>query len=66
MHKSGAYICNPCATKNGAQWPEGHCATYHEAICPYCMSQSGVCHVSDWSWPKNPSLNKYAEQTRET
>lgn len=60
-----AYICNDCATKKGAKWPEGHCATYHESICGYCNNLSGVCHISDWSWPKEPELNKYANSNRE-
>lgn len=65
MKIQGAYICNECATKNGAQWPESHCATCHLAICPYCLTQKDVCHISDWSWPKHPELNKYANANRE-
>jgi hypothetical protein len=49
--RDDGYICSECARKNGAVWPEGHVATFHEGKCYTCKQQKVLCAVSDWSWP---------------
>lgn len=48
-------VCHPCATANGAMWPEGHMATWSYTLCDYCMDDQqelkGTCSISDWNWP---------------
>lgn len=45
------YICHECAMKQGATWPEGHCATFHEGKCCVCKEKKALCCVSDYDWP---------------
>lgn len=54
------YICSVCAKSYGATWPEDHVATWHSAICQYCNQEAGVCHLSDWNWPKGHSIGLQA------
>lgn len=53
-----SYICTDCAKENGATWPEGHVATFHEATCQYCNQWCSICHLSDWNWPKDSPICK--------
>jgi hypothetical protein len=44
-------ICRECAEHNGAVWPTGHVATFWTGGCDVCLTEKGVCDVSDWNWP---------------
>ena len=44
-------ICHTCAISKGWKWPEGHCATHWNALCPYCKTNHGVCGTNDWLKP---------------
>jgi len=44
------YICATCATRLGAEWPDGHCATQHNGVCGQCMLPSRLCSIDDWNW----------------
>ena len=45
------YLCAECAENLGGKWPEGHCATFHSAVCPVCNKEKGLANVGDWNWP---------------
>ena len=47
----GAYICRECAERRGGVWPEGHVATMHREVCPYCGERRGLACIGDWDWP---------------
>lgn len=51
-----AYICSDCAFDRGGRWPEGHCATSHTDICPYCNKQEGLVATTDYLWHKQKRL----------
>ena len=46
------YICSDCAKQHSCCWPHGHVATFHNGHCEFCLEKKGVCHVTDWDWPK--------------
>jgi len=54
--KYNDYICSDCARNKGAEWPEGHVATFHTGKCKVCREEAGVCAVSDWNWQDDLSL----------
>lgn len=58
MFNNKAFICDTCAKMMGATWPEGHCATCIEHICPYCMQGALLCPLTDWIWPDD-EIKKY-------
>jgi len=45
------YLCGACAKRLGGTWPDGHCATMHSGICPYCNKKKGLCCIGDYDWP---------------
>ena len=47
------FLCEDCAKKEGAVWPYGHIATFHEAVCVCCVQKNSLCAASDWTWPGN-------------
>jgi hypothetical protein len=49
--KEFVYLCSDCAKLNGAVWPEGHVATFHEGDCHFCKEKRAICCESDWNWP---------------
>ncbi len=53
------YICFDCAQAMGAKWPEHHCATCHQGVCPECMLKKSLASVDDWDWPKGTNRPKY-------
>lgn len=54
------YICSSCAIEKGAQWPEGHVATFHEDTCLFCTNVAALAHISDWNWPKDHYIGEFA------
>lgn len=44
-------ICGDCAEKKGLRWPKGHCATFSQSQCDFCLQDKGVCSTSDWLKP---------------
>jgi len=44
------YICAACAHERGGRWPDGHCATFHSATCPYCGVAKSLASIGDWNW----------------
>ena len=55
------YICNSCAIKMNAIFPEGHQCTWHSGICSFCKEDNNLCHTSDYNWPDA----RYLEEGRE-
>ena len=55
------YICNYCADKHGAEWPEGHIATMHIGKCMICNEKLFLSHTSDYDWPKQRELERGRE-----
>lgn len=46
-----ASICSPCALARGAEWPQGHLATFWNGECQFCFQQAACCCTTDWNWP---------------
>ena len=49
-------ICEKCATKSGAVWPEDFAGINCYGECCVCgkqfkLSERTLCHVDDWDWP---------------
>lgn len=44
------WICEECAIKRGATWPEGHIATFHNGKCDLCEREMAVTTPSDFKW----------------
>ena len=53
------YICSDCAIERGAKWPKNHVATRHDAVCPYCNKEKGLCSVTDWLWNGEKNLKTW-------
>ena len=49
-------ICSECADQAGAEWQEGHLATFWMGKCGICHVQKSVTSPSDFLWP---TLGKY-------
>jgi hypothetical protein len=43
-----AVICEDCAIATGKTWPEGHIATFYEAICGVCFQTKVCTEPRDW------------------
>lgn len=51
-HPECGYLCNHCAKRLGAVWPEFNCATIHPGECPQCGRTEGLASIDDWDWPR--------------
>ena len=51
MVKERGYLCQKCAERRKAQWPEDHVATFHPGRCPDCGEITHLASVGDWDWP---------------
>ena len=58
------YICLKCVKELKGTFPDDHVCTMHTAICDWCSKEAGLCHVSDYNWPKD-SMFKPWEKARE-
>lgn len=50
-----SYLCDECAEKHGAVWPEGHIASYFMGKCNVCKEQKSLSCTGDWNWPDKNS-----------
>ena len=50
MRPNVTWICDQCARNLGAQWWEGHVATYHSDECGVCHEYVTVTEPRDFRW----------------
>lgn len=58
-------ICEKCAGKLGAIWPEEFTGTNCHGTCCVCgktfkLSDRSLCYVDDWDWPATSKRPKGA------
>jgi hypothetical protein len=58
-------LCTACAKEHGATWPDGHMATFWMDECQVCHSQTSVCDVSDWNWPRGKRPARWSALLRD-
>jgi len=63
--QAAGYLCGECAELLGGRWPKGHRATFHPATCPLCQVCRPIASWDDWSWPKTPEIDRWANETIE-
>lgn len=49
-------ICAECVKKKGGDTVEGHAATMHSDVCPFCNKTKTLAAVNDFKWPDNNYL----------
>lgn len=47
-HNEPPVVCNECASKRGAQIPEGHIPTYYTSVCGICGKLKDVTQPRDY------------------